>query len=154
MNMDKLNKWLTLGANLGLIAGLFFLTLQIRQNTSQMRTEASFSINQSLNNLNSSIYQDSTFAELYLRGCKSFSDLNEVERVRFRAYAFDMLNLYIFASQLESQELTDTHTDVVKVMIDLFHKNPGLTEFLKTIKNEFYTKKNNVIKTNEHGQIK
>lgn len=135
--MDKLNKWLTLGANLGLIAGLFFLTLQIRQNTSQMRTEASFSINQSLNNLNSAIYQDSTFAELYLRGCKSFSDLNEVERTRFKAYAFDMLNLYIFASQLEDQELTDTHTDVVKVMIDRFQKNPGLAEFLKTIKNEW-----------------
>jgi hypothetical protein len=135
--MDKLNKWLTLGANLGLIASLFFLTLQIKQNTSQMRTEASFSINQSLNNLNSAIYQDSTFAELYLRGCKSFSDLNEVERTRFRAYAFDMLNLYIFANQLENQELTDTHTDVVKVMIDRFQKNPGLVEFLKTIKNEW-----------------
>ena len=135
--MDKLNKWLTLVANLGLIAGLFFLTLQIKQNTSQMRTEASFSINQSLNNLNSAIYQDSTFAELYLRGCKSFSDLNEVERLRFIAYAFDMVNLYIFANQLEIQELTGTHTDVVKVMIDRFHKNPGLTEFLKTIKNEW-----------------
>ena len=135
--MDKLNKWLTLGANLGLIVGLFFLILEINQNTKQMRSDASFSINQSLNNLNSSIYQDSTFAELYLRGCKSFSDLNEVEKFRFRAYAFDMLNLYIFADQLESQELTDIHTDVVKVMIDRFHKNLGLAEFLKTIENEW-----------------
>ena len=135
--MDKVNKWWSLVTNLGLIAGLFFLTLQIKQNTSQMRTGASFSSNQSLNNLNSAIYQDSTFAELYLRGCKSFSDLNEVESVRFRAYAFDMLNLYIFANQLENQELSGTHTDVVKVMIDRFHKNPGLTEFLKTIKNEW-----------------
>ena len=135
--MDKLNKWLTLGANLGLIVGLFFLAMQIKQNTSQMHTEASFSINQSLNNLNAAIYQDSTFAELYLRGCKSLSDLNEVERTRFSAYAFDMLNLYIFANQLESQELIGTHTDVVKVMIDRFHKNPGLNEFLKSIKNEW-----------------
>ena len=135
--MDKLNKWLTLGANLGLIVGLLFLILEINQNTKQMRSDASFSINQSLNNLNSSIYQDSTFAELYLRGCKSFSDLNEVEKFRFRAYAFDMLNLYIFADQLKNQELTDIHTDVVKVMIDRFHKNPGLAEFLKTIENEW-----------------
>ena len=135
--MDKVNKWLTLVTNLGLIAGLFFLTLEIKQNTSQMRTGASFSINQGLNNLNSAIYQDSTFAELYLRGSKSFSDLNEVETTRFRAYAFDMLNLYIFANQLEDQELTDTHTDVNKVMIDRFQKNPGLAEFLKTIKNEW-----------------
>ena len=135
--MDKLNKWLTLGANLGLIIGLLFLILEINQNTKQMRSDASFSINQSLNSLNSSIYQDSTFAELYLRGCKSFSDLNEVEKFRFKAYAFDMLNLYIFADQLENQELTDIHTDVVKVMIDRFHKSPGLAEFLKTIENEW-----------------
>ena len=135
--MDKLNKWMTLGANLGLIIGLLFLILEINQNTKQMRSDASFSINQSLHNLNSSIYQDSTFADLYLRGSKSYSGLNEVERFRFRSYAFDMLNLYIYADQLENQELTDIHTDVVKVMIDRFHKNPGLAEFLKTIENEW-----------------
>lgn len=135
--MDKLNKWITLGANLGVIAGLIFLAFQIKQNTSQMQADASFSINQSLNALNSSIYQDSSFAEIYLRGCHSYSNLNEVEKLRFRAYAFDMLNLYIFADKLENQELSEIHTDISEVMETRFQNNPGLMEFLRSIEKEW-----------------
>ncbi len=32
MDLDKLNKWLTLVANLGVVAGIFFLAIEIRQN--------------------------------------------------------------------------------------------------------------------------
>ncbi len=135
--MDKLNKWITFGANLGVIASLIFLAFQIRQNTSQMKADASFSINQSLHALNSSIYQDSSFAELYLRGCQSFTNLNEVEKSRFRTYAFDMLNLYIFADKLEDQELGEIHTDISEVMVNRFQNNPGLMEFLKSIEKEW-----------------
>lgn len=33
MNTDKLNNWLTLWANVGVIAGLIFVALEIRTNT-------------------------------------------------------------------------------------------------------------------------
>lgn len=135
--MDKLNKWITLGANLGVIASLIFLGFQIRQSTSQMKADASFSINQSLHALNSSIYLDNSFSELYLRGCHSYSNLNELEKLRFRAYAFDMLNLYIFADRLEDQELGKIHTDISEVMETRFQKNPGLMEFLRSIEKEW-----------------
>ena len=32
MNLDNLNKWLTLVANLGVVVGIFFLAIEIRQN--------------------------------------------------------------------------------------------------------------------------
>jgi hypothetical protein len=32
MDIDKLNKWLTLVANFGVVAGIFFLAIEIRQN--------------------------------------------------------------------------------------------------------------------------
>ena len=32
MNLDNLNKWLMLVANIGVLAGIFFLVLEIRQN--------------------------------------------------------------------------------------------------------------------------
>jgi hypothetical protein len=47
MNSERLNRWLTFVANLGVIGGLFFLGYEIRQNTSQMRAEAAYSINES-----------------------------------------------------------------------------------------------------------
>lgn len=135
--MDKINKWITFGANLGVIASLIFLAYQIKQNTNQMQADASFSINQSLNALNSSIYQDSSFAELYLRGCQSYNKLNKVEELRFKAYAFDMLNLYIFADKLKEQELNEIHTDISTVMENRFQNNPGLMEFLRSIEKEW-----------------
>jgi hypothetical protein len=33
MNLDSINRWLTLGANLGVLAGIVFLGLEIRQNS-------------------------------------------------------------------------------------------------------------------------
>ena len=33
MNLDRVNRWLTLGANLGVLAGIVFLAFEIRQNS-------------------------------------------------------------------------------------------------------------------------
>lgn len=39
MKLEKLNQWLTLGANLGVIAGIVFLAVEIAQNTAAVRTQ-------------------------------------------------------------------------------------------------------------------
>jgi hypothetical protein len=39
MNMDNLNKWLALAANVGVIAGIIFLAIEIQQNTEMMRSQ-------------------------------------------------------------------------------------------------------------------
>lgn len=39
MNSDKLNHWLTLGANIGVLAGIVFLALEIRQNSDLARLQ-------------------------------------------------------------------------------------------------------------------
>ena len=43
MNADNVNKWLTLGANIGVVIGLVLLVVEIGQNTEMMRAQ----INQS-----------------------------------------------------------------------------------------------------------
>ena len=40
MNLSRLNNWLTLVANLGVLAGIFFLIIEINQNTSQLQSDA------------------------------------------------------------------------------------------------------------------
>ena len=48
MDVDKLNRWLTLVANLGVIVGIIFLIVEIRQNTtisrSQTRSQQTMSV--------------------------------------------------------------------------------------------------------------
>jgi hypothetical protein len=40
MDLDKVNKWLTLVANFAILAGLVFLALEIQQNTNAVRSAA------------------------------------------------------------------------------------------------------------------
>ncbi len=44
MTMDKLNNWLTLLANFGVIAGIVFLAIEIQQNTEMMQSQTRDSI--------------------------------------------------------------------------------------------------------------
>jgi len=50
MNLDSLNKWLMLAANIGVIAGIIFLAIEIQQNSlstqAQTRTELTVIANQ------------------------------------------------------------------------------------------------------------
>lgn len=43
MNPEKLNTWLTLFANLGVVAGIIFLGIEIRQNNELLTVQASYS---------------------------------------------------------------------------------------------------------------
>ncbi len=44
MNTEALNRWLTLTANVGVIAGIVFLAVEIRQNTDMMRAQTRSSV--------------------------------------------------------------------------------------------------------------
>ena len=56
---------ITILANVGVVIGLVFLALEIRQNTAQMRTQGAYSIIQSVETLNQAIYSDAEFADLH-----------------------------------------------------------------------------------------
>ena len=44
MNLDNLNKWLTLLANLGVLAGIIFLAMELQQNSKMMEAQTRDSI--------------------------------------------------------------------------------------------------------------
>ena len=80
MRKFDLTQIITMLANVGVVIGLVFLTLEIRQNNAQMRTQGAYSIYQSVETLNQAIYSDDEFADLVHRGEKSFDDLDPVEQ--------------------------------------------------------------------------
>ena len=51
MASDKLNRWLTLVANLAVVAGIIFLAMEIRQNNSMVELEQQASDNARVNAL-------------------------------------------------------------------------------------------------------
>jgi len=135
--MNTLNKWLTLGANFGVIAGLIFLAFQVKQNTLQMRTGTSFSIMQSLNEINLSFYSDSALVDLVNRGEKDFQSLNALERSQFSSFQFSRINLAIHVYRTEEEGISDVLFPYIDFLIQEFHRKPGLQEFLKSIEKEW-----------------
>jgi len=123
-------------ANVGVIAGLVILAYEIRQNTSQMRAEASYSINQSVQLLNQAVFQDEAFAELLVRGEQSFQDLSPTEQRRLIAYFFTEINLADYIIGLEEDGLADLHFDYVEFKISQFNSDAGRREFVDLVLTE------------------
>ena len=133
MGSEKLNWWLTLVANLGVIGGLISLGCQTRQNTSQMRAEAAYSINESLETLNADQYHDPALVEILLRGGEDIGSLNPVEREQFVSYQFARLNLAGYVLTLEKEGISDVHIGYVEWTVREFRSKPGLREWISSI---------------------
>jgi hypothetical protein len=130
MKPKKLNAWLTLVANFGVIAGLVFLGYEIRQNTIQLRADALYSINEAISTLNAGIYNDPVLADIKVRGEADFSSLNQIEREQFIMYQFDRINLAELYLALKDEGLTDIHFPFDQFLIKDFRAKPGLQQFL------------------------
>jgi len=90
MNNEKLNQWLTTLANFGVIVGIIFLVVEIRQtsrqieqNTVALGAQTIFQINESSNGARRAIAQDAELAELLMKGNEDPEALTALERERF-----------------------------------------------------------------------
>ena len=122
---------ITILANVGVVIGLVFLTLEIRQNTAQMRTQGAYSIYQSVETLNQAVYLDEEFADLLHRGEKSFKDLDPVEQSRLTTFFFSEVHLVEYILSLEDEGLSDLHFGWVDSKVNQFRTIPGRKEFVE-----------------------
>ena len=133
----KIDSWFTLIANLGVIGGLVFLGFEVQQNTTQLRAESSYSVNDALSAINSAIYNDPVLAEILERGEADLSSLDSTESRQFVSYQFDRINLAIHILQLEEDGVYEVHFPYVEFLIQQFHSNPGLQDFLVLVEDQW-----------------
>ena len=131
MKKFDLAQVITILANVGVVIGLVFLTLEIRQNNAQMRAQGAYSIYQSVETLNQAVYLDKEFADLLHRGEKSFDDLDPVEQSRLAAYFFSEIHLAEYILSLEDEGLSDLHFGYVDFKVNQFRTIPGRKEFVE-----------------------
>ena len=131
--MRKINytEIVTILANVGVVIGLVFLILEIRQNTAQMRTQGAFSIYQSVETLNEAIYLDDGFADLLYRGEQSFNDLDPVDQRKLATYWFSEIHLAQYILSLEDEGLSDLHFGYADWVVSEFKTVPGKKEFVE-----------------------
>ena len=83
MQLDRLNAWLTLAANFGVLAGIIFLGIEIRQNTSTLQAEFRQA---ALEGATEYLYAAVEDPELWLMRFKP--NLTDTERTKLAAYLF------------------------------------------------------------------
>ena len=120
-------------ANLGVLGGLVFVGLEIRQNTSQLRADASHSITESVNQMNAGVYGDPTLADLLLRGQQDFGSLTAIERSRFMSWEFSRLNVAEYILDLEGEGVSDLNFRFVDFVVNEYQTTVGLQQFIRSV---------------------
>ena len=115
------------------VISLVFVGYELRQNTKQMRAEASNTITERVNMMNAGVYNDASLASILIRGEQEILSLNEVELRRFVLYQFSRLNLAEYILDLDAQGVSDLNFDFVNVLVRDFKTQPGLQKFIQSI---------------------
>jgi len=95
MNLEKLNHWLTLVANLGVLIGILFLAQEMQQSNRIATANSEIEIRGGYGDLNQAIYGDPELAELFIKAQSSDEQLTTVELVRLTAWMRQLTNQWI-----------------------------------------------------------
>ncbi len=82
MNMDKLNRWLILAANIGVISGVVFLAYELRQNNQILIQESRYSMLQNQKDWAFTVNGDEAISRLiYAVDGNELSELDQMRRI-------------------------------------------------------------------------
>lgn len=84
MDTDKINRWLSLGANLGVVLGIAFLAYELRQNSALLEAEAGRQLIQNQISLYDEMLASPEFPE-FLAKLDRGEELTDAEKIRERA---------------------------------------------------------------------
>jgi hypothetical protein len=85
MKMDKLNQWLAVLANFGVVVGIIFLAMEIRTNTATNRIAIQSSFSANWVDINGGIAHDRNFAVIFEKAVAG-EELDAVEHRQFHHY--------------------------------------------------------------------
>ena len=83
MNLDNLNKWLTLVANLGVLAGIFFLAYEIRQNTDSLQSQTRATL---FAGAQEELWKNMEYPDVTLNMLSTDHELSAEEKIRLDAW--------------------------------------------------------------------
>ena len=89
--MDSVNKWLTLAANFGVIAGIIFLVLELQQNNELLASDASINRFNMERERRARVFEDKGGIGEIVFKSNSNQPLTEFEAYRFAVLASDSL---------------------------------------------------------------
>lgn len=112
-SLDRMNRWLTLGANLGVLLGLVMLVVEVRQNAALTRTAMEHDGNRTVIDIELSLSRPD-MAEVWVKSIRTPEDMTDAEARMVESHLVALLlqwnHLFeMEASGLASQERIEQH---------------------------------------------
>jgi len=93
MEINKYNKWIQLGANVGILAGLFLVGLQIQQNSELTRAALFSDYQDTWTSINNTM-QSEFFAEAMAAAVEDPENLSVSQMVELRGYMYSIMEQF------------------------------------------------------------
>ena len=138
MDMDKINRWLTLIANVGVLMGILLVAYEIRQTNvaldrdyDALRTDIQGRSREGWREFNSRIINSAEVADIWMRG-RAGEPLEPAEEVRFRYLAND--NILLYQQMFDQWAVAGMDTDgLLRWVVGSMERNSGLRKELVRI---------------------
>ncbi len=105
MNSDRINRYLTVGANIAILVGLIFVGLEVRNSSVAVSAQTSANINEGFNSLNMLLATDPSLARINFIGESEPNRLSDLEAIRFSNVIRSYTNQFIQINRLQQSGL-------------------------------------------------
>ena len=148
MKSEKLNNWLTLGANIGVLAGIVFLAYEIQQNTVATQLEVASNFQNSFTEIEMLISGNPEFTELLMKG-REGGNLSPADQLRLAVFYTNVLRQWQF---VHFQYLSDALDEEIwrgqrSYFSQIIGDDLGLFEHWKSNKEHFSPRFNDLIQS-------
>jgi len=106
MSLEKLNPWMALVTNLGVLLGVIVLLVELTQNTQALRNQTEYANVSQWISLSQSTAMSPDLADLTIRGNAGLENLSEPEVVRYFSY----LTAYVLVAEVSYDSILNGTT--------------------------------------------
>lgn len=125
MDTDRVSRWLSIGANLAVLASIVFLAVEIRQNTEMTRAQITLGRSQNTLDLASAQFNSDYIPEILVK-VSDGEDLTRTELYRYRTHLRALLRIYDNDLQQQNMGLLGDHIsrNIPKIIDNWIVRNP------------------------------
>lgn len=139
MQADHLSKWLAFGANLGVIVGLVFVALEIRQANKIALVSTELGVRDTYAQLNETVYTNSEVADVLFRARDSETKFEGADSEVAEKYAYRNINTWVGLETAHENGLLPSATfesvsEDIRVSIA---KYPGLAPYYRSVVGDY-----------------
>jgi len=148
VNLDSTNRWLTLVANIGVLAGIIFLAYELQQNTVATQLEAASNFNASFSEIELFIAGSPEFAELLSRG-REGEEITGADQLRLLVFYNQVLRQWQFTHfQYMSGAMDEDNWQAQRAfMEEIIRGDLGLLNHWRTFGHQYSSAFNSVLET-------